>query len=435
MKNTECSTGIEYLDSLLGGIRIGDNLVWETDSGAYVDLFLELFARHSLNAGNNLIYVSFNRSPMTMVKRLSGLPDHGKITLVDCFTSGKGDNDNTFTRFYDSEQQERKISVVRVENPDDISKFTKILNELEEEKGEGARYIFDSITGMQSLWGDDTKTYRFFTYSCPRLYDLNTVAYWILEKEAHTPSFKANLEHVTQIALELSRSNEQMFLKVIKAEKRYSTSMFKEQKFEVWEDNIVFREAAEKDILDLGNKVKSLRLTRGLTQTELAQKINATASYISQLERNLISPSIDSLILLSSELHVDPGYFFAMSKADLQQTIQRKGQQLPIPLAGLKNELVDCQLLIPSTEDRRIQPMLITIQPNVEIPRHLFNHKGDEYIFILKGEIELKIDGKSYILREGDSIYLDSNVPDAWKNLSETPAQAIWILSPPIKDW
>jgi KaiC/GvpD/RAD55 family RecA-like ATPase len=113
--DAECSTGIEYLDRLIGELRVGDNVVWETDAGAYVDLFLDKFQRHSLNSGYDLIYVSFNRSPMTMVKKLSELPNQENITLLDCFTSGKGDSDATFTRFYESDDYSQKIDVIRVQ--------------------------------------------------------------------------------------------------------------------------------------------------------------------------------------------------------------------------------------------------------------------------------------------------------------------------------
>jgi transcriptional regulator with XRE-family HTH domain len=415
---------------LIGGLYVGDNLVWETDAGAYVDLFVEKFVRHSLTMGYDLIYVSFNRSPMTMVKRLSELPNQENITLLDCFTSGKGDNDNAFTRFYESGDQPGRINVIRVDNPADPSGFTETLNEVEEEKGEGARYIFDSMTGMQALWGDEVKTYKFFTYSCPRLYDLNTVAYWILEREAHTPSFKANLEHVTQVALEVSHTGGQLFLKLTKAENRYSPNMFKPRKFEVWDGQIVFREAAERELLDLGGKVKSLRLRRGLTQTELGKKIGVTASYISQLERNLVSPSMDSLILLIDELQIDPGRFFSLDKSYPHRIICRKSQRQPISLASLKEDMVKCQSLANQTGNRRMQPMLITIEPNSEFSHHFFNHKGDEFILILKGELELDIDNERYLLQEGDSIYLDSVIPGAWHNPGEVPAQAVWVLSP-----
>ncbi len=432
MRNAECSTGVEYLDNLLGGLHIGDNLVWETDAGAYIDLFVERFAHHSLTEGHNLVYVSFNRSPMTIAKKLSGLPNQENITLLDCFTSGKGDNDTTFTRFYEEGGSPHGANVIRVNNPADISQFRKILNGIEEQRGTGSRYIFDSVTGMQDLWGDEAKTYRFFTYSCPRLYDLDTIAYWILEKEAHTASFKANLEHITQVAVEVSHRSGQLFLKVNKAENRYSPNMFKPQKFEVWDDEIVFREVTVKESLDLGGKVKSLRLKRGLTQTELAKKIDVTASYISQLERNLISPSIDSLMLLSSELQIDPGYFLSANSPDSHQLICRRNQRQPVALVGVKGDTVECQSLVTTTDNRRMQPTLITIEPKSGPSEHLFSHKGDEFILILKGELELTIDGENYILREGDSVYLDSTVPTTWRNSTEMQVQAIWVLSPPI---
>ncbi len=181
MNNSKCSTGVEYLDQLLGELRIGDNIVWETEAGSYVDMFVEKFAIYSLFSSHKLVYISFNRSPATMIKKLAKLPNHEYITLLDCFTSGKGDNDPTFNKFYEDNHHE-SIKTIKVENPTDVSNFIKVLNEIEEISGEGARYIFDSLTGMQDLWGDEAKTYKFFTYACPRLYDLNTVAYWIMEK-------------------------------------------------------------------------------------------------------------------------------------------------------------------------------------------------------------------------------------------------------------
>jgi len=96
--------------------------------------------------------------------------------------------------------------VVRVGEPGSVESFAAAINRIEGEAGIGARYVFDSLTGMQDLWTDSTRAYHFFTYACPRLYDLRTIAYWILEKEAHSPSFRANLEHVTQVAIELSRA-------------------------------------------------------------------------------------------------------------------------------------------------------------------------------------------------------------------------------------
>jgi len=430
MGNTECSTGIEYLDGLLGGLRIGDNVVWETDAGAHVELFLEKFEHHSLEAGHSLIYVSFNRSPNTISEGLSALPNPENITLLDCFTSGKGGNDPTFTKFYESKSR-RAINAIRVDNPMNVSEFTEILNDLEGEKGEGARYVFDSMTGMQALWGGESRTYRFFTFACPRLYDLNTVAYWVLEKEAHSSNFKANLSHVTQVVLEVSHTSGQFLVRVTKAENRHSPNMLKPHKFEVLGNEIVFHEVAEKEVLDLGGRLKALRLKRGSTQNQLAEKIGVTASYISQLERNLISPSIGSLLMILGELQVDPGHFFSSGKAAPQKFIQPDDQRRPIALPGVREEIAKCRLLVHTTDDRRMQPMLVTIEPNGVLSSHPFSHKGDEFILILKGEMELDMENETYVLREGNSIYLDSGIPDAWRNTSGKPVQAVWVLSPP----
>jgi len=430
METEEISTGISYLDNLLGGLRCGDNLVWETEAGTYIDLFIEKFIHHSLTLAHKVVYVSFNRSPMTMSQRLEGFPNLQNLTLVDCFTSGKGNNDQTFSRFYSMYNDSFEHSVVQIEQPDDIANFREVLNRIEEEKGEGTRYIFDSLTGMQALWNDEA--YQFFTYACPRLFDLKTVAYWILEKEAHTPAFRANLRHVTQIAVDLFCQEEQLFLKVGKAEGRASPSLYKPQKFEVWDNAIVFGRADIREIIDLGSKVKALRQKLGLSQKELAKRTGHSASFISQLENNLISPSIDSLAQLSDKLNVQLAYFFPGQTQPVDNSIiLRKNQRTDCMLGGDFPGDLECQRLTSDTSNRRMEALMITFPEGAHISGHLFLNKGDELIIITKGELEIAIKNKKYILREGDTVYLSSAVPEYWRNVGEMPAQVIWVLSPP----
>ena len=71
---------------------------------------------------------------------------------------------------------------------------------------------------MQDLWGDENNTYKFFTYMCPRLHDLGTVTYWILEKEAHSPLLTGDpLWHVHQVILDLHHQKGQALHKILKA--------------------------------------------------------------------------------------------------------------------------------------------------------------------------------------------------------------------------
>ena len=162
----------------------------------------------------------------TGINHLDHLSNLKHLTIPDCSTSEKGNNDPLFSQFYKKDKEGFRGGVIKAENRKGLSQFRVALDRIEIEKGEGVRYIFDSLTGLQDVWGDENLTYKFFTYSCPRLYDLQPVAYWVLEKEAHTAAFKATLRHITQVALELEKKNGEFYLKVIKLEGRFSRSAF-----------------------------------------------------------------------------------------------------------------------------------------------------------------------------------------------------------------
>ncbi|MDO9122880.1 MAG: hypothetical protein Q7V12_00495, partial [Deltaproteobacteria bacterium] len=134
---TKISSGIGYLDHLLGFLKTGDNVIWEVEAGTYIEIFLQRFIEHNLKNGYKVVYVSFNVSPSTLAKRLIHLPNLEDLTLLDCFTSGKGNNDPLFTQFYEKEKEGFKGSVVRVENPKDYSQFRIAMDRMEIEKGAG----------------------------------------------------------------------------------------------------------------------------------------------------------------------------------------------------------------------------------------------------------------------------------------------------------
>jgi ribosomal protein L24 len=109
----------------------------------------------------------------------------------------------------------------------------------------------------------------------------------ILEKEAHTPSFKANLRHITQVAIELEKQDGELFFKAIKIEGRFSRSAFLPKHYEVWDEEIIFPSIGGRRPGNLGDKIRTLRKKIGMTQKELAEQVGLTPSFISQLEKNL----------------------------------------------------------------------------------------------------------------------------------------------------
>ena len=426
------SSGIGYLDHLLGFLKTGDNVIWEVEAGTYIEIFLQRFIEQNLKSGYKVVYVSFNISPSTITKRLAHLPHLEYLTVLDCFTSGKGNSDPLFSQFYEKEKEGFKGSVVKVENPKDLSQFRVAMDRIEIDKGAGVRYIFDSLTGMQDIWGDENVTHKFFTYSCPRLYDLQTVAYWILEKEAHTPSFKANLRHITQVAIELEKQNGDLFFKVTKIEGRFSRSAFLPKHYEVWDDEIIFPSIGGRRPGNLGDKIKTLRKKMGMTQKELAEQVGLTPSFISQLEKNLISPSLDSLLKLSEKLNTQPIYFLAdVESGPLQKMVIKPGERQDIQLPALKGKDIKLQLLVSDVLNRRMEPHLLTMKEGSAIGRHFYGHKGDESAYVIEGELEVEIQDEKQIVRQGDSLYIDSTFPSKWANVGKGDAVILWVLSPP----
>jgi transcriptional regulator with XRE-family HTH domain/KaiC/GvpD/RAD55 family RecA-like ATPase len=430
--NDKISSGIGYLDHLLGFFKTGDNVIWEVEAGTYVEIFLQRFIEHTLKNGYKLVYVSFNVSPSTLTKRLSYLPNLENLTILDCFTSGKGNNDPLFNQFYEKEKDKFDGCVVKVENPKDLSQFRMSMDRVEIERGAGVRYVFDSLTGMQDIWGDEDATYKLFTYSCPRLYDLQTVAYWVLEKEAHTPSFKANIRHITQVAIELNRGDGDLFFKVIKIEGRFSRSAFLPKRYEVWDQDVIFPSIGGRRPHNLGDKVRSLRKKLGMTQKELAEQVGLTPSFISQLEKNLISPSLDSLLRLSEKLDTQPIYFLTDDQSGpWQKMIIKPRERQEIHLKGAKVTDVKLQLLVSDVLNRRMEPYLVSLKKGGKISGDFFNHRGDEFAYVMEGDVEVEIQGEKQILRQGDSIYIGSTAPLKWVNLGKGETVLLWVLSPP----
>jgi len=185
------TTGIPEVDAVIGGVISGDNLVWEIDSGVAGDHFIARFVTACEQSGVPVVYVSFNRSPQTIAAKYARLMSPGRFLLIDCFSSGKGNSDEMFLKFFDDPARNAVHAPVHIADPSDPSRLEQALIEAGTRSGHAANYVFDSLTGMLDLWGDENRVVRLFGHLCPRLYDLSALAYWLIETEAHSETFLA----------------------------------------------------------------------------------------------------------------------------------------------------------------------------------------------------------------------------------------------------
>jgi len=428
--STLVSTGVSWLDQLLGQLRIGENVVWEVEAGTGVEAFIRAFLQANIKGGSAAVYISFNHSPVTMKEKLGDIFDEPKFILVDCFTDGKGHGDPVFARFYDNATERDLAHVVRVDEPAEVEKFTSAINAIEGKAGVGAKYVFDSLTGMQDLWADTARAYRFFTYACPRLYDLKTIAYWMLEKEAHSSSFRANLKHVTQVAVDLSRAEGGYTLQVLKAEGRALGAEGEvPQRYETAGSRLRLIADSKRELVRLGKLIRSARLKRGMSQAELGDLLGVTASTVSQAENGVIALSLTHLFSLTRELELNLGGLLNGKQATKDAiAIMREKDRPRTQIAGTKRKPVYVEGLRDADVAGDLEPVLVIMPPGATLGKHFALRKGVEFGLVIAGRVEVAVAGKTRVLNQGDSIYLEDDVPSAWTNLGTDQAELLWVV-------
>ena len=175
--------------------------------------------------------------------------------------------------------------------------------------------------------------------------------------------------------------------------------------------------------MDIGNKLKELRVLKGLTQEELADRSELSKGFISQLERNLTSPSITTLMDILQCLGTSIGEFF--NETPEEQIVFGKTDYFEKHDLELKNEI---KWIIPSAQKNMMEPILLTLEPGGETyPDN--PHEGEEFGYVLQGNISIHIGSKTYKAKKGESFYFVSDKKHYLS--SKAGAVLIWVSSPP----
>ena len=422
------SSGVGELDKLLGGLFIGDNVVWYDDAGSLAMIFCLNFIHVSEAQKKPIIYVSFDRSPKNLLETLGPLAQYPLLTILDCFTHGKGESNEVFLKFYQNKNVKRAGRIIPVENPRSVEKTMDAFYGVHSTMEGDVRFVFESLTGMQKLWAGEEEILNFYSHSCPRLYELNTIAYWIIEKRAHSQRLRAQINQVAQVAIDLSIKRGKTTLSILKAEKRQTDTLNTPFKYWTQELKITFdSENKTTGRIDLGIRIKELRTKRGFSQTELAKLVGVTSSSISQIESNLIYPSLPALLKIAEVLSVDISSFFQDSPNTPNRAVFSPSVATDFQLSGISKKSAHAKLLTPVDLDPKAEPYLIEIPPKETIFSHFFIHKGDEMGYMLAGKLLIKLGKSSFTVKTGDVIYLKSEMPSQWKNPGPGSAKLLWI--------
>ena len=175
--------------------------------------------------------------------------------------------------------------------------------------------------------------------------------------------------------------------------------------------------------MEIGSKLKELRVLKGLTQEELAGRAELSKGFISQLERDLTSPSIATLMDILQCLGTTIGDFFKESPDE--QVVFGKQDYFEKIDTDLNNEI---KWIIPNAQKHVMEPILLTLKAEGSTcPHH--PHEGEEFGYVLQGSVSIHIGSKTFKAKKGESFYF---IPDKKHYLtSKSGASILWVSSPP----
>ena len=176
----------------------------------------------------------------------------------------------------------------------------------------------------------------------------------------------------------------------------------------------------------IGEKIKRLRLQRGLTQEELADRCELSKGFISLVERNLTSPSIATLEDILASLGSDLSAFFART-GDERVVFGDDDICVKEDVEGLKGHI---RWLVPTAQKNSMEPILVEMAAGGETEMQ-DPHEGEEFGFVLSGTVIIHLGAKKYKANKGESFYYSASKEHYIENNTDRVAKFIWVATPP----
>jgi transcriptional regulator with XRE-family HTH domain len=391
----ELTSGTALVDELVDGVRIGDNLVFQGDASAPLDLLVERFVARA-SAERPLVRVNLT-APWS-----GPVPDG--VTVLDWSPV---------------------LSGVPSELPGGLAPDATLadalaaLVEADERVGAGATFAFDRMTAVQAAWGEDAPLELFLT-ACPRLYRRRSLALWTVEIEQHRPAFLRRLAEITQVVVELTDDDGRLRLTVREADGRGAGVVGRTLHAEVVAGDLRATDAAISSPRRLGTVIRDQRLLGGLAQAELARRVGISPSALSQIERGVRGPSGDTLMRLWEVLGVPFGPVAATETG--YRVERRSGRERPRLQEGLIAErLVDDAVVG--------ELWLVQIAAGASGDHQVFPVKAPEVATVVRGVLDLHVGGRTETLHEGDALVATDATISGWANPGPVATELVWLLT------
>ncbi len=177
--------------------------------------------------------------------------------------------------------------------------------------------------------------------------------------------------------------------------------------------------------LALGARIREVRTRRGLSAAELAASAGVSKSLVSQIERGIAAPSIDTVRKLASALHV-PVFSLFMAESNSEMVVRKKERRI-VRYPGTR---VTREVLTPSLHGRMVL-LWVNFPPGEASRPEPVRHTGEECVVVVRGVLEVLMGEQRYRLEVGDSMVFDPDVPHSFRNPADETTEIVAAISPP----
>jgi transcriptional regulator with XRE-family HTH domain len=181
------------------------------------------------------------------------------------------------------------------------------------------------------------------------------------------------------------------------------------------------------DERSIAENIKTLRLSKKMSLDELGKLTGLTKGYLSKIERSNKAPPLSTLNKIALTLGVELTYFLKEDTEKLKDTrltIVRKDKGKKVITKGTLYGY-EYEAIAYNKPGKNMEPFIIMPASDKEV---IFQHEGEEFMYVLEGTHEFTYDGKKHILKKGDSIYFDSRIPHSGRSLGNKKARILTVI-------
>jgi transcriptional regulator with XRE-family HTH domain len=186
----------------------------------------------------------------------------------------------------------------------------------------------------------------------------------------------------------------------------------------------------EDEIASVGKAIRTLRKEKGLSLKQLSQLSGLSTSFLSMVERGRSSLALTSLNNVAKALETDlVDLFVSERKVRVSHPLPHVNWDAEEGKLSITSSERLYEVISPRTPGLIFEPLLVTVKPNSGLEEP-YSHEGEEFAYVVEGELIFTVGDEEYRLGTGDSIHLLSSVPHAICNDSDEPAKILWVLTP-----